>query len=587
MTPMWANYKYQKYIPLIMVFLKEVTSEEGVPYYYIVMSVREGRKVYTQTLRKLGPLGPQEAEWWRTLLKGHSSSESGPFLFKPEDIENSRSLRHGIVVVGHALWQQLGLDKIILESFSRTSSKLKMTKLTEIMVLNRLEEPKSDLALVSWFPRTSLPFLLKLRADCLYDNLFYRTLTNLWKRRDIIEKKIWEEIVKPRTAGETLGKDMTSSYFEGRGPPMAAKGYSRDKRRDCKQVNWGLVVTEEGYPITLEVYPGNVPDKKTVVGTCERLKNVFGVTKAIFVGDRATTTEDNLKEITLQGYDYVVAETNSNVREVLEAAKKMTFQDWTEPIKWNELLPGYEKSPDEQLKGMDVEVDGQRYVVAWSSHKERDDLSTLEKNLTKGKNTIQRVAKYSREHPNVDHHEILQMASRDLEKIHVSTYFKINWDEKKGLVHTSTDKVEFDRKYAGMWVLRTSRKEIDGKNVVKIYKGLQRLEEAFREIKDVLMVRPIGHRRDDHTEVHIWICVLAYLLEKIAEEKVRQNNVELTGHGVFETFREIRLNEEGLKGTERRWWTVTKLTMHCEQVLDALNLDTKIFNVNQRLLSGG
>ncbi|EQD50877.1 transposase IS4 family protein, partial [mine drainage metagenome] len=122
-----------------------------------------------------------------------------------------------------------------------------------------------------------------------------------------------------------LMKDISSTYFEGQGVRSAleAKGYSRDRVRGSLQVNWSLVLTPKGYPVTLEVYPGNTKDETTVAGTLERLQRVFHLTEGIFVGDRGMLTETNLKLLHGAGFHYVVAETLWDEKGVLaEAAEK-------------------------------------------------------------------------------------------------------------------------------------------------------------------------------------------------------------------------------------------------------------------------
>lgn len=451
------------------------------------------------------------------------------------------------------------------------------------------EDPCSKLHLLEWLPKTSLPFILSLNLDGLYDNLFYRAMDTLWERRDVIEKKIWEQIVKLRTNGKILQKDLTSTYFEGHGPPNAKYNrYSRDHRPDCKQVCWGLVETEEGYPITVEIYPGNTVDKTTVEASCQRLKDVFNITTGIFVGDRGLTTEDNIKAIRSGSfeYDYVLAETNSNVLDVLESAREKGLDVWEQEKVAQQILPGYEAPEEYILKGTDMWVNDERYVVAWSNEKENDDLQFLAKQIQKGEEIIENANKYAKTHPNVHHHKILKMATRNLEKKKVSTYLDIFCKSEKPVIigHQYTKKVQTEKNNAGYWVLRTSLKRPKGLEIIKIYRGKWVLEQTFREIKNVLKVRPVRHRKDNRVEVHIWICVLAYLIGKIVEIDVRKNDISLTGGGAFEKFRDIRLNEDGFADLDKKWWTVTDIDSCQKNILHAVALDEKVFEIKQKLL---
>jgi len=569
--------------------IKKVVSK-GKNYYYIAESIREGPNVKTRIIRKLGRLNSTELKYWKKLIEEPITKPSQVPFININKFHNYQSLRHGIGALCHGIWKKYGFDNIFRKSFSGFVNKLKNVKLCEIMVINRLDDPCSKLHLLEWLPKTSLPFILSLRSDTLYNNLFYRAMDMMWKQRDIIEKNIWEEIIKPRTNGNILQKDITSSYFEGRGPPNAKHNrYSRDRRPDCTQVCWGLVETEEGYPITMEIYPGNTVDKTTIDASCQRLKNVFNITTGIFVGDRGLTTEDNIATIRSYNYDYVLAETNSNVLEILEAARVKGLDIWEHEKSTQRVLPGFEGSNKYILKGTEIISNDERHVVAWSNEKEEEEIQHLSEQLQKGKKIIENANNYAKTHPNVHHHKILKMAIRNLEAKNISTYFdvfceteypvKLGYKEKK--------KIQDIRDNAGYWVLRTSLKNRNGLEIIEMYRGKWILEQTFREIKDVLEVRPIRHRKEKRVEVHIWTCVLAYLIEKILEEDVRRCGISLTGEGIFEKFREIRLNEDGFEDIKKKWWAVTDIDYHQKKILNAIRLDEKIFKIEPRSLKEG
>jgi transposase len=125
-----------------------------------------------------------------------------------------------------------------------------------------------------------------------------------------------------------------------------------------------------------------------------------------------------------------------------------------------------------------------------------------------------------------------------------------------------------------------------------MYKGLWVLEHTFREVKSSLDLRPMWHRKADRIRTHIWICVLAYLIERIVESSVRraqQSSSEfnvMTGNNVFESFRDVRLTEIGIKGQEgRSYWTVTQLEELQKKILQAMKIDPEmITNMPQQKL---
>jgi transposase len=207
------------------------------------------------------------------------------------------------------------------------------------------------------------------------------------------------------------------------------------------------------------------------------------------------------------------------------------------------------------------------------------------------------VEKYAKEHPNKvgnDPLKVLKMAVRHLEAKKLSKYFDAkswNQDQKKLVYELKQAKIENDRKYAGVWVLRTNVPSDEKKtlDVIEHYKGLWKIEHTFREIKSSLDLRPMFHRKGDRVKAHIWICVIAYLIEKIVEEELRKKEIvaveSITGLGSIQSFRNITLSELGLKGssTRARWWVTTELDKKQLRILEALGIDKNAFKLSRGL----
>jgi transposase len=507
-----------------------------------------------------------------------------------------------------------------------------VARLIETMVVNRLEDPCSKLKLLEWLEKdTSLQFLIDLPAPGLElnENQFYRAMDVMWEKRDVIEKKIYEQIVKPLSNGSVLAKDITSTYFEGNKSSIAKYGYSRDHRSDRKQVNWSLIETEEGFPITLEVYPGNVPDEKTVKDSIRRIKQLFGITSGIFIMDRGMATKENIQAIVEEGFRYVVAEKldQKNVLSVVDEAISKGLEILLVDENRNQLkLPIGDATVAPQtsvlLKGREIFVLGDeeniggRYIVLHNPQKEKEDLVSVQKALSLGEQILSKVQKYAAEHPNKvgsDPNRVLKMAVRHLEKRKLSPYFDVKlWDpvQKKLVYELNQKKVGNDRKYAGVWVLRTNvpAEEKQTLEIINMYKGLSSIEHTFKEIKSSLDLRPMWHRKEDRIKAHIWICVMAYLIEKIVECEARRmkivdddgSNTPITGMRAIQSFRTIMLNEVGLRTptmedyyspssravrtTKMRWWLCTELDGNQQRILDAVGIDGSAFKLRRGLI---
>ena len=357
-----------------MVFLKANSYGPHVVWYLAHIRRVEG-KTRTEYLRTLGPLTPSQVEQYRRFL---SMLDQGPDAVASATAEFQKAKpfeqrRHGVPATVHALFEQLGLRQILLESFAGVADKLFRAKLVETMVANRLDEPRSKLASVEgWYGQTSLPFLLSLPEGKFDEDDLYETLDVLGARQEKIEKRLWEAWTRRRGSGApVVMKDLTSTYTEGEGADRSlwAHGYSRDRRPDRRQVNWSLVVTPEGLPITLEVYRGNTKDETTVAGTIERLRSVFGVKGAVFVGDRGMLTTKNLERLHAARFHYVVAETLSYEKETLEEAQRKGRKTCAKKghlsESWCEVIG----------------KDGRRHIAVFSMTKEKDEKAALEDRL--------------------------------------------------------------------------------------------------------------------------------------------------------------------------------------------------------------
>ena len=213
----------------------------------------------------------------------------------------------GAVHVGHQFWKRLGLDEILggLEFTSRA------VELTCAMVLNRLVSPKSEHAMPHWIRATAVGDLLDVDFAELTDAPLYRNLDRLHPNRVAIERALAARERSLFNLDPTIFfYDLTRTYFEGQAlaNPKARRGYSRDKRPDCKQVVVGLAVGKEGFPLAHEVYAGNTQDRQTLPSMLDSLEKRVGATRGMtVVVDRGMAYAENLAEIRRRELHYVVA----------------------------------------------------------------------------------------------------------------------------------------------------------------------------------------------------------------------------------------------------------------------------------------
>ncbi len=489
--------------------------------------------------------------------------------------------RHGVAATVRALFEQLGLRRILLDSFAGIENKLFRAKLVETMVANRLDDPRSKLSIVEdWYGQTSLPFLLNLPADKFDEDDLYETLDLLGERQDKIERRLWEAWTKKRGSGApVVMKDLTSTYTEGEGADRSlwAHGYSRDRRPDRRQVNWSLVVTPEGLPITLEVYRGNTKDETTVAGTIERLQRVFGVKEAVFVGDRGMLTVKNLERLHNARYHYVVAETLSHEKEVLAEARgrgrKPRVKRGHLRESWCEVIG----------------KDGRRHIAVFSMDKEKEERTTLEEKLRKGRElevwAQAGVARGDRWWEGT-HHELVRSLTKRLMAEGTEELFKVVWDPSRNgsiFLEVNEERRQWEESRAGWWMLTTDTK-LEGDAMIDLYQGLAVVEHAFRELKSPLKARPVYHWKEERVKAHLFLCVLSYWLTRWIELEGRAKGWKVTAEYVLERLRRIHLDQLGIPGVSARWWAVKELVGEERSIVESLGITSEVADLPRPLL---
>ncbi|MGI0128797.1 MAG: IS1634 family transposase [Thermoplasmata archaeon] len=565
-----------------MVFLKANGYGPHTIWYLAHNHWVDGR-TRTEYLRKLGALTPAQVAQYRKFL---ALLDQGPDAVAraTEEFQKAKPFdqrRHGVPATVHALFDKLGFRRILLDCFAGIPNKLFRAKLVETMAANRLDDPRSNLALAeSWYGRTSLPFLLNLPAGTFDEDDLYETLDVLGARQEKIERRLYEAWTRTRSKGlPVVMKDLTSTYTEGEGADRSlwAHGYSRDRRPDRRQVNWSLVVTPEGLPITLEVYKGNTKDETTVAGTIDRLKRVFGVKEAVFVGDRGMLTTKNLERLHAAKFHYVVAETLSHEKEILEEARSKGRKARAKKGHLSESFCEV------------VGVDGRRHIAVFSRAKEKEELETLADKLRKGKELelwAQEGVERGDRWWEGTHHELVRSLTKKLMAVGAEGLFQVVWDpSRKGSIflEVNEERRRWEEERAGWWMLTTDT-ELSGDAVIDLYQGLAVVEHAFRELKSPLKTRPVYHWKAERVKAHLFLCVLSYWLARWIELEGRSKGWKVTVEEALDELRAIHLDELGVPGVSARWWAVKELVGAELSIVNALGIAREVSDLPKGLV---
>ena len=443
---------------------------------------------------------------------------------EPDGVAMEEAREAGPVHAGHQMWRQLRIDAIL----HRAGLSERACTLTEAMTLNRLICPLSEHAMPDWVRRTALGDVLKEDFSGLYDEALYRNLDRLHPNREAIERDLAEGEKTLFNLDDTVYLyDLTSTYFEGqvKANPQAKRGYSRDKRGDCKQVVVGLVLDRDGFPKAHEVFDGNVQDRGSVNAMLEALEKRTGQKPgATVIVDRGMAYEENLEQIQKRGWHYLVAGRQPERNEWLEELED--DNGWEEIVRTPSPRNPFQKKTrvevKRQQKGDTV------YILCRSEGREEKDRAIREtheakllRDLTKLQQRVTRGRLKKEE-------KIQQAIGRLLERYpRVARYYQIAYDPEQQKLSWKelADKKARAQKLDGSYVLKTDRQDLTADEVWRTYILLTRVEDAFRDMKSPLMERPIFHHLQNRTQTHIFLCVLAYHLLAAIEHRFLQAGI--------------------------------------------------------------
>jgi transposase len=382
-----------------------------------------------------------------------------------------------------------------------------------------------------------------------------------------LEAKVWREVVRPLTKHpDIFFHDNTSTWFEGRLAELGAfSGYAPDHRTDRPRVKWGVGATEDGWPVTLAIFPGNTKDDQTPKAMRERLSRVFGIKGGVYVGDRGMKNDkEATPDLEKHKFRWILAMRSDEHEDGRIAAQKARIVAVSLRNEVREVL-----------------LDRGRFVVLLNEERRKEELETLERKLAQGRAIIEeqrrRVGK-------ADHHKILKACQEALTEAHLTNLLDIDWDDTTvaALLARMKETVAFRKKWAGWWILRTNT-DLPAEEGARQYLQLARTEELHAVVKGPLSVRPLHHRLERRVGAHRLVCHLAALVVRYVDRCVKEAGLKdregepLTGVSAIQTFREVKASEVELPGTGQMRIVVTKLKPPQEAILKAVGVDAEKF----------
>jgi transposase len=489
--------------------------------YLVRESFRTPQGPRSRTVCNITALPPPTRELIAQSLRGQS-------FVSPEALQLTHAWSFGGIAVLQQAWSQFGLAGIFdFVPDARTAGLLKA------MVFGRVLFPSAKLALVDRARGTLLASACGLdqaREDFDEDDL-YAAMDELTGRWVPLEKRLYERNC-PQGVSLVL-YDLTSVYFEGHGPRGISRyGHSRDHRSDRPQVLLAVATDAHGVPLHLEVLRGNRGDTTTLQGLLATLRRRFGIQEAVFVFDGGMSSQVNLEAMEALQLNYVTRLGAGLLDELLAE------------------LPA-DSSPElgDRTPVMEIVRAGKRYVIAGGPWRQQRDQERRAARLSKAEAELKRVAAVPR--TNVHAQKLASQVGRMLQRLKAHKYFeyavdpqgRLQWKRRAALI-------EAEGLRDGLYLLGTnaSPAEIPSAGVLRHYKNLLEVEDAFCHLKSYLEVRPVFHRRPDRVRNHVRICFLACWLAAKLERRWREKDQTIEVHNLLRQLQSIRLGRLEVAG---------------------------------------
>jgi len=532
--------------------------------------VADGRVVQRHVLY-LGEINDaQRAAWCRSIeVFDEDCSASARMALFPEDrsapelacavvqvnlsgLQLRRPRQWGACWLACELWDLLELDAFWGTRLRPSRKGTRWLNVLKTLVAYRLIDPGSEWRLHrSWYDRSAMGDLLGEDFAIAQSDTLYRCLDKLVVHREALFSHLqarWHELFDARF--EVLLYDLTSTYFEC-DPPESGKrkfGYSRDKRSDCVQVVIALIVTPDGFPLAYEVLPGNTLDKQTLKDFLAKIERQYGKADRVWVMDRGIPTEETLA--LMRDSDppvhYLVGTPKGRLTKL---EKSFLDQPW--------------QVVRERVTVKLLKQDNEAYVLALSAGRRDKEKAMRRRRL---KRLCKRLHELQQQAPSRDQ-LLLKLGAAKKEAGRAYGLVKVQVPEKDQPVTPETftfrlnrKKLRLTRRREGRYLLRTNLANDNPAQLWAYYIQLTEVEQAFKELKGDLGIRPIFHQLDRRIEAHIFVAFLAYCLQVTLKARLRPLAPGLTPRSALEKFAAIQMVDVHLPTTDRRTLVLSRYT---------------------------
>lgn len=457
---------------------------ETVEYESVLLrrSYRQDGKVKHETLANLASLPETAVEDLRASLAGKTLIEATAGL------EVTRSLPTGHIDAVNQMAHGLGFESLL-------GPACRERDVIMGLIAARICTPASKLASLRWFADTTLATDL---GPVTTDEA-YHAMDWLLARQTAIESKLARRYLGTGANPDRLALfDLSSSWVTGHHNPLAARGYSRDKKKGVEQIEYGMLSTREGIPIAVRVVPGNTADPAAFTAIATEIKDLSGVDDMVMVGDRGMITSARIRQLAdLGGLGWVTCLRAPAIQALAadDGPLQMSLFDTQDLAEISH--PDY---PGERL------IACRNPALAAERARKRDELlAATESEL----DTIKAAVKAGRLG---GAGKIGVKVGKVIDKYKMAKHFELIITDTSLSHARRRDEIAAEAALDGLYVIRTCvpGDRMDANEAVRVYKSLANVEKIFKSLKSVdLRIRPIHHHTEDRTRAHVLLCMLA------------------------------------------------------------------------------
>jgi hypothetical protein len=461
---------------------------------YLRRTYRDGQKVRHETLANLSGLPAAVVDSIEAALKGTALVPAG------EAVTITRSVPHGHVAAVHAMAAKLGLPALLGPACAERDLAL-------ALIISRVVAPASKLSTLTWWADTTLG--TDLGAAAASTDQVYAAMDWLEGRQDQVEAKLAARHLAPQANPSRMALfDLSSSWMEGTHCPLAARGYSRDGKKGRLQIEYGLLTDPAGRPVAVRVLPGNTGDPAAFTQIVTVVRDKFGLTKMVMVGDRGMITSARIQALNKledgtqreDAYGWITALRAPAIRKLMAAGGPLQMSLFDQQDLAEITSPDF---PGERL------IACRNPVLAADRARTREELLAATEKLLAPIITRVQAGRLT------GAGEIGVAAGKVISKYKTGKHFDIAITDTTLAITRNQARIDEEAALDGFYVLRTPvpASQLDPPGVVTAYKNLKYVERDFRHLKaDDLDLRPIWHHLEDRVKAHVLICMLACYL---------------------------------------------------------------------------